>query len=140
MLGLGLFSLMCIPCAGFAQAQAQWLTPTRFSARNGAATLRWSVEGSEAVALFRISEESTGQHQISYTDQTEIRVVRSEPGDYSFRVQACKRYIDGYPLCGEYSNPLIVSVPKPSVDSSPSTGQKGEQLPARGNIKPQTCE
>jgi len=128
VIGLGLVFLLAMPCTGLAQARALWLTPDRLTTPDGVATLRWSVEGGEAIALFRISEEYSEEHQISYTDQAEIQVVRSEPGDYSFWVQACTRYADGYPLCGESSRRLTLIVREPATTPTPQPG-KGNEFP-----------
>jgi hypothetical protein len=108
--GFCLFLFLMMPVAAMAQGKARWISSTQLITNDGLATLRWSVDGIEAIALFRLREEHSGEYQISYTDQAEILVVRGEPGDYSFWVQACKRYADGYPQCGESSRRLILSV------------------------------
>jgi len=134
---LCLVVLTVTPVAVFAQVRAQWVTPARLTARNGVATLRWSVEGGEGVVLFRIREEFSGERQISYTDQAEIRVVRNEPGDYSFWVQACRRYADGYPLCGDLSSRLTLSVPGPCAGSTQAPGQGNGFLADGSGNKPE---
>jgi hypothetical protein len=122
-----------VPVAGLAQAKARWISSTRLTSHDGFATLRWSVDGSEAVTLFRLREEHSGELQISYTDKAEIQVVRGEVGDYSFRVQACVRYADGYPLCGEPSRRLILSVTEYDLDSISSSPDTGDALIAEGS-------
>jgi len=107
--------LLLIPGNGFAQQKAIWVSSTPLTTRDGFATLRWSAEGDEPVALFRISEEHSGERQISFTDQAEIRVFRTVPGNYCFWVQACKRYPDGYPFCGRKSLPLTLIVLRPVI-------------------------
>lgn len=119
--GFCLFLFLMMPVAAMAQAKARWISSTPLITKEGLATLRWSVDGTEAIALFRLREEHSGEYRISYTDQTEIDVVRGEPGDYSFWVQACRRLADGYPHCGESSRRLTLSVIETEVAAQSPT-------------------
>lgn len=120
VIGFCFFLFLMMPVAAMAQAKARWISSTQLITKEGLATLRWSVDGNEAIALFRLREEHSGEYQISYTDQTEIDVVREEPGDYRFWVQACRRYADGYPHCGESSRRLTLSVIETDIDAPSS--------------------
>jgi len=99
-----------LPDSAYAQQQPFWISPTQIVIAEGFAILKWSVKGGDSVALFRISEEYAGEQQVSFTDQAQLRVVRTKPGHYSFSVQACKRYPDGFPSCGASSSQLTLSV------------------------------
>lgn len=125
---LFLFSTIgvALPGTGFAQPKPVWVSQTPVRTDDGFATLRWSVEGNDSVALFRISEESSGEKQFSFTEQAEIRVFRLKPGDYSFWVQACKRYADGFPLCGEPSQRLTLIVVNADFELMPISGSGSE--------------
>ena len=98
------------PGKSSAQALPAWVSSTRLVSSDGFATLRWSVETSGHVNLFRISEDHSGQKQISFTDQPQLQVWRREPGDYQFWVQACTSHPEGYFRCGESSSQLTLVV------------------------------
>jgi len=114
-----------LPGIVFGQAKPVWLTATHVTTGDGFATLRWSVEGDGVWALFRISENHSGERQISFTDQAEIRVFRSQPGEYNFWVQACKRYADGYAECGAFSPRLSLSVSAGLAEQPPLAEDAG---------------
>jgi hypothetical protein len=99
-----------LPVRANAQAEPAWVSPTTLVTADGYATLKWSIAGDDPVALFRLTEEHAGTRQISYTDQAQMRVLRDEPGIYTFSIQACTRSADGYPQCGQVSRTLVLTV------------------------------
>jgi hypothetical protein len=112
-----------------AQATPEWVSSTRLVSADGFATLRWSVEGSDKVELFRISEIHSGQQQISFTDQVEMRLRRSEPGEYHFWIRACDSRSGDYPHCGEASAQLTLIVLESVLTSRiPGSQSAGHRL------------
>jgi hypothetical protein len=107
-----------LPVRSDAQAEPAWVSPTILVTADGSATLKWSVAGDDPVALFRLTEEHAGARRISYTDQAQMRVLRDEPGIYTFSIQACTRSADGYSQCGQVSQPLVLTV----------VGETGDQM------------
>ncbi|MSQ98592.1 MAG: hypothetical protein EXR85_04760 [Xanthomonadales bacterium] len=99
-----------MPAQVSAQSEPAWVSPTALASADGSATLKWSVIGDDPIALFRVTEEHAGARQVSYTDQPQLQVLRTEQGKYTFLVQACTRLADGYPQCGEVSQPLVLTV------------------------------
>jgi hypothetical protein len=104
---------------GYVQAQQQpiWISPTQLASSVGFVTLRWSVKGGDSVALFRVTEEHSGERQVSFTDLAEIRLHRPKPGEYTFTVQACNRLANGYARCGQASSKLTLALGR--TDSTP---------------------
>jgi len=98
------------PVIASAQSQPHWSTSTNLVSPDGHVRLRWSCDGGEPIALFRLTEEFSGHKQISFTDQAEMQLFRSEPGTYEFRVQACRPQAAGYSQCGEHSAPLTLTI------------------------------
>jgi len=99
-----------LPLQVSAQSEPYWVSPTALASTDGVAILKWSVTGDDPIALFRVTEEHAGARQVSYTDQPELQVLRTEQGKYIFLVQACTRLADGYPQCGEVSRTLVLTV------------------------------
>jgi hypothetical protein len=104
--------LPCLVLPGLTQAQQRpfWISTTPIVSTNGLTTLRWSVKSGDSVTLFRISEEYSGEQQVSYTDLAELQLHRHKPGKYTFVVQVCHRFSDGYAKCGEASSKLTLAV------------------------------
>jgi len=125
---------LALPAAIFAQPVPTWVSSTLLATNDGFMTLRWSIEGNEAIALFRICERHSGTQNVAFTDQAEMRMYRTEPGEYSFWVQACERYPDGFPKCGQPSERLAVivkqMVTQPLTLPEPSDEARAIERPA----------
>src|SRR5262245_39728855 len=93
--------LGCFPFEANAQPKPSWVPSQSINSDDGYGTLRWTVEGDQAVTLFRITEEFAGQQSFSFTDQAELAIFRINSGKYTFKVQACERDADGFPKCGK---------------------------------------
>ena len=68
-----------------------------------------------------------------------MRVLRDEPGIYTFSIQACTRSADGYPQCGKVSRPLVLTVVGETGDqkgktSTSSTLQAIEVAPVTASV------
>jgi len=112
------------------------MAPRLLGFEEGMTTLRWSCDGEKPIGLFRISRSHSGDRQISFTDQAELRLFQPEPGDYEFRVQACQALPGGYPLCGDSSPPLNFTLERDQSDSRVTASGKTPEAADVLNLNP----
>jgi len=101
---------MTLPAIAPGQPVPEWISSTHRLAPGGTFILQWSIQGDETVSAFRVEETSALENRVFFTDQAEIRLFRTLPGDYHYRVQSCTdRFID-MPKCGKPSAGFTLKV------------------------------
>jgi len=106
---------MTLPAIAQGQPVPEWISSTDWMIPGGMFILQWSIQGNETVSAFRVEERSASENRVFFTDQAEIRLFRTLPGDYHYHVQSCTdRFID-MPKCGKPSTGFTLRV----VDSPP---------------------
>lgn len=130
------------PPAEAAPRNPTWISASPVISNDGFATLRWTIDGDEPVALFRVTEEFRGERHVSFTEKPELTVFRIDPGAYVFRTQACDRDAAGYPECGSASAPLILQVRETTrsgatpAGSATVTSQQARVIGGPGDLRP----
>lgn len=113
-------ALLVLPGLSSAQDTPMWVSATPVISTDGFATLQWTVNGDQSVAVFRILEQTPADRQYIFTDQAEIRLFRNVPGDYSYWVQACAGWSSDQPRCGPPSQPLTLTVQMSALTHPPA--------------------
>ncbi|MFT5139912.1 MAG: hypothetical protein ACI9CB_001569, partial [Rhodothermales bacterium] len=88
-----------------------WVGESNISSDDGYADLVWELPSGEYAPLFLVTETRPGEPSSEfYVYETSARIFRLTPDRYGFRVSACEKDSDGYPICGNPSNKLHLTV------------------------------
>ena len=107
-----------------------WTVPIQQTSDDGYALLAWESAGREEGRFFRITETFDGKTTVHYTESTELRAWRVEPGEYEFVLQSCVKNSADALDCGDSSGSLTLRVSEvltsalfadPTVESSQQT-------------------
>jgi len=115
---LNLFSmvvlvLLVFQSSGFAVASNSpptWTVPVQQTSDDGYALLAWQSVVDESPGLFKITETFKEKVMFHYTESTDLRAWRVEPGEYEFFIQSCVKNDTGAPDCGNPSETLELLV------------------------------
>ena len=87
-----------------------WTVPVEQTSNDGYALLGWEPAPGENSRLYKITETFKETVSVHYTEATDLRAWRVEPGEYEFVVQSCVKSETGAPDCGKASRKLKLNV------------------------------
>ena len=89
---LVLLTLLQVCGSAFAgNAPPKWTVPVQQTSDDGYALLGWESAVGDNSRLYRITESFNDRVSIHYTEATELRAWRVQPGEYEFVVQSCSK-------------------------------------------------
>ncbi len=110
-----------------------WTVPLQQTSDDGYALLSWERTGDDAGGFFKITESFEGEVTVHYTEATELRAWRVEPGAYGFVLQQCVKKKSGVPDCGRTSDQLTLLVSETLASALLTKEPPETTLSASGN-------
>ena len=93
-----------------ANSSPRWTVPVQQTSDDGYALLAWELAAGDESGLFKITETFRDKVTVHYTESTDLRAWRVEPGEYEFVLQSCVKTDTGMPDCGSPSSSLLLEV------------------------------